>query len=106
MGKKTTMLVGSLVVWLAGAGAHAAPPYEEAARNLPAALDLVSLNPGQLQQVDEGFKVKAGQSNLESGWAKVVVNLGSGVVAYASVLDNTATNNQKPSDPTTIPFKR
>jgi len=66
----------------------------------------VSLNPGQLQQVDEAFKVKAGQSNLESGWAKVVVNAGSGVVAYASVLDNTATNNQKPSDPTTIPFKR
>jgi len=66
----------------------------------------VSLNPGQLKQEDEVFKNKAGQSNLESGWAKVVVNSGSGVVAYASVLDNTATNNQKPSDPTTIPFKR
>ncbi len=66
----------------------------------------VSLNPGELKQENEPFVSKAGQSNLESGWAKVVVNSGSGVVAYASVLDNTATNNQKPSDPTTIPFKR
>lgn len=70
----------------------------------------VTLNPGELKQENEVFASKAGQSNLESGWAKVVVNSGSGVVAYASVLDNTATTtpsgSQKPSDPTTIPFKR
>lgn len=66
----------------------------------------VSLSPGQLKQEDEVFKNKAGQNNLESGWAKVTVTSGSGVVAYASVLDNVATGNQKPSDPTTIPFKR
>lgn len=66
----------------------------------------VSLAPGELKQENEPFVSKAGQSNLESGWAKVQVNSGSGVVAYASVLDNTATGGQKPSDPTTIPFKR
>ncbi|MFN3413778.1 MAG: S8 family serine peptidase [Thermoanaerobaculum sp.] len=66
----------------------------------------VSLNPGELKQEDQVFVSKAGQSNLESGWAKVTVNSGSGVVAYASVLDNVATSGQKPSDPTTIPFKR
>ncbi len=66
----------------------------------------VSLAPGELKQENEPFVSKAGQSNLDSGWAKVVVNSGSGVVAYASVLDNTATGGQKPSDPTTIPFKR
>lgn len=66
----------------------------------------VNLNPGELKQEDQVFVSKAGQSNLESGWAKVTVTLGSGVVAYASVLDNVATGGQKPSDPTTIPFKR
>ncbi len=66
----------------------------------------VTLNPGELKQEDQVFVSKAGQSNLESGWAKVTVTSGSGVVAYASVLDNVATGGQKPSDPTTIPFKR
>ncbi|GBC80047.1 Subtilisin DY [bacterium HR09] len=66
----------------------------------------VNLNPGELKQEDQVFVSKAGQSNLESGWAKVTVTSGSGVVAYASVLDNVATGGQKPSDPTTIPFKR
>lgn len=66
----------------------------------------VNLNPGELKQEDQVFVSKAGQSNLESGWAKVTVTSGSGVVAYASVLDNVATAGQKPSDPTTIPFKR
>lgn len=66
----------------------------------------VTVNPGELKQEDQVFVSKAGQTNLESGWAKVVVNSGSGVVAYASVLDNTVTNGQKPSDPTTIPFQR
>lgn len=66
----------------------------------------VTLNPGELKQEDQVFSTRAGQSNLENGWAKVVVNSGSGVVAYASVLDNTATAGQKPSDPTTIPFQR
>jgi len=66
----------------------------------------VSLAPGALLQENQPFLTKAGQSNLESGWAKVTVNSGSGVVCYASVLDNVATGGQKPSDPTTIPMKR
>ncbi|MGC8917695.1 MAG: hypothetical protein ACP5NF_12040, partial [Thermoanaerobaculum sp.] len=66
----------------------------------------VSVNPGELKQEDQVFVSKAGQSNVESGWAKVEVTSGSGVVAYASVLDNVVTNGQRPSDPTTIPFQR
>ncbi|MCS7181500.1 MAG: S8 family serine peptidase [Thermoanaerobaculum sp.] len=66
----------------------------------------VTLNPAELKQEDQVFVTRAGQSNLESGWARVVVNSGSGVVAYASVLDNVATAGQRPSDPTTVPFTR
>jgi len=66
----------------------------------------VTLSPGELKQENQPFLSKAGQSNLESGWAKVTVNSGDGVVCYASVLDNVATGGQKPSDPTTIPMKR
>jgi hypothetical protein len=43
---------------------------------------------------------KAGQTNLASGYAKVTVQSGNGIIASASVIDNTS------SDPTTIPMKR
>ena len=60
----------------------------------------VSLAPGESKQENQPFRNKAGQSNMEAGYAKVTVASGSGVVATASVLDN------KTSDPTTIPPKR
>jgi len=62
------------------------------------------LTPGQLHQDNEVFVARAGLSNV-SGWAKVKVLSGSGVLAYASVLDNVATAGQKPSDPTTMLMK-
>jgi Subtilase family len=62
----------------------------------------VTLAAGELKQETEPFLLRAGQSNLESGWAEVTVVSGSGVIAYASVLDNVATGGQKPSDPTTV----
>ncbi len=66
----------------------------------------VPLAPGQLRQDNEVFVSKAGLVDVASGWAKVQVLAGSGVIAYASVLDNVATAGQKPSDPTTMPMKR
>jgi formylglycine-generating enzyme required for sulfatase activity len=60
----------------------------------------VDLTPGQWKQESQPFFKKAGQSNLASGWARITVLTGSGIVAYASVIDN-ATN-----DPTTISMKR
>ncbi|MFI5166959.1 MAG: PKD domain-containing protein [Thermoanaerobaculales bacterium] len=58
----------------------------------------VSLGPGQFQQVTQPFKNKAtpSQTAMAAGYAKITVNSGSGVLAYASVLDNIT------NDPTTI----
>jgi len=58
----------------------------------------VSLGPGGFQQVTQPFKNKAtpSQTTMAAGYAKIVVNSGSGVLAYASVLDNIT------NDPTTI----
>jgi len=58
----------------------------------------VSLGPGGFQQVTQPFKNKAtpSQTAMAAGYAKIVVNSGSGVLAYASVLDNIT------NDPTTI----
>ncbi len=60
----------------------------------------VSLAPGESKQENQPFKNRAGQTNMNAGYAKVTVVSGSGVLATASVLDN------KTSDPTTIPPKR
>jgi hypothetical protein len=48
----------------------------------------VSLNPGQFKQEVQPFKNKAAQTNLSRGYARVTVTAGSGVVVYASVIDN------------------
>jgi PKD repeat protein len=56
----------------------------------------VSLSAGQWQQVTQPFKNKAAQTAMAAGYAKIAVNSGSGVLAYASLIDN-ATN-----DPTTV----
>lgn len=60
----------------------------------------VNLNPGEYKQELQPFKNKAGQTNMASGYAKVKVNSGSGIIGYASVVDN------KLSDGTTIPLKK
>lgn len=60
----------------------------------------VTLNPGEFKQELQPFKNKAGQTNMASGYAKVVVNSGSGIIGYASVVDNGF------GDGTTIPLKK
>ncbi len=53
--------------------------------------------PAEFYQYDQPFLAGGG---IDSGYAKVTVNSGSGVVAYASVID------QATGDPTTINMKR
>ncbi len=60
----------------------------------------VSLIPREYKQELQPFKNKAGQTNMASGYAKVKVNYGSGIIGYASVVDN------KTGDGTTIPLKK
>jgi len=60
----------------------------------------VSLNPSEYMQELQPFKNKAGQTNMSSGYAKVKINSGSGIIGYASVVDN------KTGDGTTIPLKK
>jgi hypothetical protein len=56
--------------------------------------------PGQSWQANRPFSAEAGRTNLSGGSARVTVTAGSGVIAYASVVDNGT------QDPTTIPMKR
>jgi len=56
--------------------------------------------PGQSWQANRPFSTQAGRTNLSGGSARVTVTAGSGVIAYASVVDNGT------QDPTTIPMKR
>jgi len=56
----------------------------------------VSLALGENKQENRPFAMKAGQANMSRGWAKVTVNSGSGVIAYASIVDNIT------NDPTTV----
>jgi len=60
----------------------------------------VTLNPGDWKQETEPFLNKAGQSALDRGYAKVTVQSGSGVFAFASVVD--ALTN----DPTTVTMQQ
>jgi subtilisin family serine protease len=62
----------------------------------------VTLQPGEWKQESQPFLKKAGRNNLEAGYARVSVTAGSGVVAVASVIDNSAASN----DPTTITMQR
>lgn len=57
---------------------------------------LVTLPPGAWKQETRPFFNKAGQTNMTRGYAAVYVTTGSGVFAFASVIDNTT------GDPTTI----
>jgi len=56
----------------------------------------VTLNPGDWKQETQPYKNKAGTTTIDRGYAKVTVNSGSGVFAFASVVDNTT------NDPTTV----
>ena len=56
----------------------------------------VTLNPGDWKQETQSFLNKAGRSNIDRGYAKITVQSGSGVFAFASVVDNTT------NDPTTV----
>ena len=60
----------------------------------------VSLTPGQWSQTTQPFLNLAGQTAMESGYATVTVQSGSGVFAFASVIDNIT------NDPTTVAMQR
>ena len=47
----------------------------------------VSLEPGLMHQENSVFESYAGRSDIDGGYAIVTVTAGSGVVAYASVID-------------------
>jgi len=59
-----------------------------------------TLDPGEWRQSVQPFRKLAGQTAMDRGYAKVTVTAGSGVIASASVIDNTT------NDPTTIPTHR
>jgi hypothetical protein len=58
------------------------------------------LEPGAWLQLQEPFSRLAGRTDIDAGYARVAVESGNGVIAYASVVDN-ATN-----DGTVISMKR
>jgi hypothetical protein len=60
----------------------------------------VSLPAGQWAQETQPFRNKAGQTSMDRGYAKVTVQSGSGVFAFASVVDNLT------NDPTTVTMQR
>jgi hypothetical protein len=60
----------------------------------------VSLAAGQWAQDIQPFKNRAGQTAMDRGYAKVTVQSGSGVFAFASVVDNLT------NDPTTVAMQR
>ncbi|MFI5165696.1 MAG: neprosin family prolyl endopeptidase [Thermoanaerobaculales bacterium] len=62
--------------------------------------DTKSYSPGQFYQYQEPYRLGAGLTNVSAGYAVITVNSGSGVDAYASVIDDGS------GDPTTYNFKR
>ncbi|MBZ5589738.1 MAG: hypothetical protein LAO05_14365 [Acidobacteriia bacterium] len=60
----------------------------------------VTLNPGDWKQETQPFLNKAGQTAMDRGYAKITVQTGSGVFAFASVIDNLT------NDPTTVTMQR
>jgi CubicO group peptidase (beta-lactamase class C family) len=59
-----------------------------------------TLEPGAWTQFQEPFSRLAGRADIDTGYAKVEVASGNGVIAYASVIDNTT------NDGTAITMKR
>jgi PKD repeat protein len=58
------------------------------------------LTPGQWYQYNEPYRLSAQRNDIAKGYAKITINSGSSVIAYASVIDNGS------SDPTTIMMRR
>ena len=55
-----------------------------------------ALNTGDWKQETQPYKNRAGTTNIDRGYARVTVQSGSAVFAFASVVDNTT------NDPTTV----
>ena len=60
----------------------------------------VSLASGQWSQATQPFLNSAGQTALDRGYARITVQAGSGVFAFASVIDNVT------NDPTTVAMQQ
>ncbi len=60
----------------------------------------VSLLVGQWAQETQPFRNKAGQAAMDRGYAKITVQSGSGILGFASVVDNVT------NDPTTVTMQR
>jgi len=58
------------------------------------------LAPAEWSQDNRSFSRHADAENLDSGWARVTVVAGNGIVVYGSVVDNIT------NDPTTVPMRR
>ena len=58
------------------------------------------LTAGEWRQDNRPFASQAELDDLASGWARISVTQGSGVFAYASVIDNTT------NDPSTVVMRR
>ncbi len=56
----------------------------------------VDLSPGQWKQDNRPFSARAGQTDMRTGYVRIEVLSGSGIVAYGSVVDNIT------NDPTTM----
>jgi hypothetical protein len=59
-----------------------------------------NLTSGALLQLQEPFERLGGRSDIVGGYAVIEVTAGTGIVAYASVVDN------RTNDPTTVPMVR
>jgi hypothetical protein len=60
----------------------------------------VTLAAGEWAQETEPFKNKAGRTDVNRGYARVTMQSGSGVFAFASVVDDLT------NDPTTVVMQR
>lgn len=60
----------------------------------------VTLDPGEWAQATRPFAAKAGQTNLVRGYAKLTIVSGSGVLGFASIIDNIT------NDSTTVTIMR
>jgi hypothetical protein len=70
--------------------------FDTSGRRLAAPTRTVA--PGARLQLQEPFANIAGRDDIDAGYVTVTVEEGDGVIAYASVIDNTT------NDPTTVPM--
>jgi hypothetical protein len=60
----------------------------------------VELEPAEWEQKNRPFLREAGANDLDAAWARISVTAGSGVFAYATVIDNIT------NDPTAVTMRR